>query len=73
MSGLFDAAPCPLAQMGSAIQSRSDFESLVQCGFSGSSVRPIVWVKIQAFIRNADPLRRTLHRVTGWRPTVALP
>jgi hypothetical protein len=22
----------------------------------------------QAFIRDDDPLRKTLHRVTGWRP-----
>jgi hypothetical protein len=33
------------------------------------AVARVVWAgQTQAWIREDDPLRRTLHRVTGWRP-----
>ena len=35
------------------------------------TVRAVWSGQNQAFILNGDPLRKTLHRVTGWRPVVA--
>jgi hypothetical protein len=45
---------------GSSIEVRhGPDQEIVQAHWAGQN---------QAFIRDDDPLRRTLHRVTGWRP-----
>lgn len=39
-------------------------QEIVQARWSGQR---------QAFVRDDDPLRRSLHRVTGWRPATGTP
>jgi hypothetical protein len=40
----------------------------VKCGPQGEVVLAVWFAQTQAYVRDGDPYRRTLHRVTGWRP-----